>query len=146
MKQIRTSARAILYQDGKLLVVRYQDDAGPWYVVPGGGQRHGEALTDALVREVAEETGLSVQVGGLQFVRECVASPGAIGLPPGFHQVEFFFACEIIGESDLQREWDPGQEGVERCSPDELRSRRFYPPALLDAIEEQREFGYLGVV
>jgi len=143
---MQTSARAIIFRDDSLLVVRYRDECGDWYAVPGGAQRHGEGLVAAVVREVAEETGLLVRVGPLRFVRECIAAPGARALPPDFHQVEFYFTCEIDGSLGLAGEPDPGQVEVEWCTLAELRGRCFFPPALLDALERGEEFGYLGVV
>ena len=97
MAQIRTSARALIQRDGLLLVVRYRDGRGDWYTLPGGGQRHGEGLQAALVREIAEETGARVRVGPLRFVGECIAGPDSRALPLDFHQVELFFSCEVIG-------------------------------------------------
>jgi hypothetical protein len=95
---------------------------------------------------VGEETGLHVRVGPLRFVRECVAGPDARSLPPDFHQVEFYFTCEIVGHGGAGAEPDQGQVGAEWCTVRELRGRCFFPPALLDALEAGREFGYLGVV
>jgi 8-oxo-dGTP diphosphatase len=143
---VRTSARAIIERDGALLVVRYRDEQGDWYVLPGGGQRHGEDLEAAVVREVAEETGLKVRAGSLRFVRETVATPESRALPPGFHQVEFYFDCEIVSAGHCPTELDPGQVDARWHTPAELRSRCFFPQALLDAITQGTEFGYLGVV
>ncbi|MCX5731000.1 MAG: NUDIX domain-containing protein [Deltaproteobacteria bacterium] len=53
-------------RDGRILLLqRSQDstlDPGLWEL-PGGKMDHGEVLTDALAREVAEETGITVEVG-----------------------------------------------------------------------------------
>src|SRR5262245_38621477 len=143
---MQTSARAIIYRDDSLLVVRYRDECGDWYAVPGGRQRHGEGLVAAVAREVAEETGLLIRVGPLRFVRECIAGPGARSLPPDFHQVEFYFTCALVGPGGAASAPDPGQVDAEWCTIAELRSRCFFPPALLDALERGEEFGYLGVV
>jgi ADP-ribose pyrophosphatase YjhB (NUDIX family) len=143
---MRTAARAIIVRDESLLVVRYHDAQGDWYTLPGGAQRPGEGLTVALAREVAEETGLCIQVGPLRFVRECIAAHGARGLPPGFHQVELYFACVDLGPGGATTAPDPGQVGVEWCRLEQLRSRCFFPRALLDALERGEAFGYLGVV
>ena len=97
MNYVRTSARAIIQRGDELLVVRYEDEEGSWYVLPGGGQHHGESLESALLREVEEETGARIRVGPLRFVRECVAGPGGgRSMPAGFHQVELVFSCELV--------------------------------------------------
>jgi 8-oxo-dGTP diphosphatase len=43
---------------GRTLLLREKD--GSWEI-PGGGLEHGEDVLEALVREIAEETGLSVE-------------------------------------------------------------------------------------
>ena len=63
----RTAAYAVVTDPGgAVLLVRASprsDYAGRWFL-PGGGVGHGEAPDDAVVREVAEETGLEVRVTG----------------------------------------------------------------------------------
>ena len=67
MSSIRTSAKAIIVQGDCLLLVRYRDENGDWYILPGGGQKHGEPLAEALQRECQEEIGTTVQMGELKF-------------------------------------------------------------------------------
>lgn len=59
MYSIRTAARAIIRRGDELLVIRYRDEQGEWFGLPGGGQQHGEGMPLTLVREVGEETGSS---------------------------------------------------------------------------------------
>ncbi|HZL88977.1 MAG TPA: NUDIX domain-containing protein [Pirellulaceae bacterium] len=146
MGSIRTSARAIIQRDGKLFVIRYRDGHGDFYALPGGAQRHGESLVDAVVREVAEETGAVIRAGGLRFVRECRGSPQSRSIPADLHQIELFFDCELVSLCGAAEVPDPGQDGCEWLTLAELRSRCFFPQALLDALESGREFGYLGMV
>src|SRR5262245_4885448 len=50
--------------DGRVLLVRLSAESlneGCW-MLPGGGIEHGEHPADAVVREIAEETGLRVEV------------------------------------------------------------------------------------
>lgn len=143
---IRTSARALIRRGDELLVVRYLDEQGPWYVLPGGGQHHQESLTAALQREVEEETGARVRVGPLRFVRECVAGPGSRGVPPNFHQVELVFVCELLTAATGGTGPDPSQTSVEWQSIDVLRRASFFPQALLDALDDGEDVAYLGVV
>ncbi|NLT57118.1 MAG: NUDIX domain-containing protein [Actinomycetales bacterium] len=56
--------------DGAVLLVRASrrsDFAGHWFL-PGGGVRHGEDPQETVVREVAEETGIGLEVAGLRGV------------------------------------------------------------------------------
>mgnify|MGYP001246774977 FL=1 len=55
MRHIRTAARALIILDKKVLTIKMCDKTGIFYILPGGGQRHGESLTDALIRECLEE-------------------------------------------------------------------------------------------
>ena len=146
MNYIRTSALAIIQRGDELLVVRYEDEKGPWYVLPGGGQHHGESLEAALLREVEEETGARITVGPLRFVRESVAGPGGgRSMPPGFHQVELVFACELVTQPVGGSVPDPTQVSVEWRSASELHLC-FFPQALLGALQSKQPLAYLGIV
>ena len=63
---MRLSSKAFLLDpDGRLLLLDSTDPAEPgssWWELPGGGVEDGEDEVAALVREVLEETGLSVRV------------------------------------------------------------------------------------
>lgn len=57
--------------DGRLLVVRRgRGTAQGQWALPGGRVEPGESLAEAVVRELAEETGLSVEVGALCGIAE----------------------------------------------------------------------------
>jgi len=62
----------ILERDGALLLVasRYPNHPQPLWNLPGGRQRDGELLEEALRREFREETGLAIEVRGLRYVSE----------------------------------------------------------------------------
>jgi ADP-ribose pyrophosphatase YjhB (NUDIX family) len=64
---------AIVVHDGRLLMVRRgREPARGLWTVPGGRVEFGEYITDALRREVEEETGLQVDVGDLLGIFEVI--------------------------------------------------------------------------
>ncbi len=145
MLHVATAARAIIQRDGKLLVIRYRDEHGDFYAMPGGEQRHGESLAEAVIREVAEETGAIVLAGKLRFVRECRGSPESRSLPVDWHSVELFFDCELIRQDGQPTLLDPGQADSLWLTPNELRQRCFFPMAILDSLDRHDPLIYLGM-
>jgi TDG/mug DNA glycosylase family protein len=63
----RTAVRALLVDDGgRVLLFRYGDEYGSWWIAPGGGQEPGEDDAETLRRELWEECGLrDVAIGPL---------------------------------------------------------------------------------
>ena len=57
---------AVIVHEGRLLTVRRGSPPGRGrWTIPGGRVERGEPVVDAVAREVAEETGLTVAVGAL---------------------------------------------------------------------------------
>lgn len=69
---IRNSVKAIIIKDNKILTMKGKDDDGFYYLLPGGGQNHGETMVEALKRECLEEIGCNVEVLHLQIIREYI--------------------------------------------------------------------------
>jgi len=61
-KSTRPRACAAIIRDGKILMVRHQNNERSYWTLPGGGVIEGESLEQAVVREVLEETCLDVKV------------------------------------------------------------------------------------
>ena len=91
-RQIRTSAKAVILQNGKLLAIKLNDGKEEWYILPGGGQDSEEVLPQTVEREVREETGIEVQCKDLLFVIEGVHGES-------FHRIDLVFLCDGLGEA-----------------------------------------------
>jgi ADP-ribose pyrophosphatase YjhB (NUDIX family) len=57
---------AVLFREAKVLLIRRskEPDAGRWSL-PAGKIEAGESINDAAIRELAEETGISADAGGV---------------------------------------------------------------------------------
>lgn len=101
----RLAVRAlILHRDHLLLVNAYPGGQSDLWCAPGGGVEPGTSLPENLIREVHEETGLTVTVGDPALVNE-FHDPAS-----GFHQVDVYFRCTITA-GQISTAWrDP--EGI----------------------------------
>ena len=127
---IRLAVRALILDAGRLLVVNaYPGGTSDLWCAPGGGADAHMSLPDNLVREIREETGLSVAVGNPALVNE-FHDPAA-----GFHQVDVYFRCRILS-GRLDDAWcDPEGIVTQRrfVTRDELAGLRHKPDSLATA-------------
>ena len=153
-RRIRTSAKAVVVVEGRILVTRNRtpdDEGSDWFIFPGGGQRPGETLHDTVVREVREETGIEVLPARLLWVRELNVQP----MPdwpfdPRDQPLEFMFASTLVADHGDAHEADQFQVGVEWLPVADLAARRFYPASTLPHLGTYLANGdsgpvYLGV-
>jgi ADP-ribose pyrophosphatase YjhB (NUDIX family) len=92
----KIDARAAIFQGEKILLVK-EDlfDAGRW-TLPGGWVDVGEPPSQAIKREVFEETGYQTRVEKLVAVYD--RNHPRHGHPPFIHHVyKLFFQCELLG-------------------------------------------------
>ena len=127
---IRTAARAIVICDGRLLAVKMKDKRGIYYILPGGGQKHGETLHETLLRECKEEVGVEVKIGELLYTREYIGKNHDFNpRHKHFHQLEHVFRCEIDDPHAICRgnEMDNLQVGVAWLDLAHLDAVALYP-------------------
>lgn len=60
-KSIEFAVKAIILKDGRFLALHRSDAKGSWFDLPGGRMEFGESAEETVIREVREETGLTIE-------------------------------------------------------------------------------------
>lgn len=98
------AARAIIIENGNLLVMKRMKYGAEYYTLVGGRLNEQENATDALVREVMEETGLRVVSARLVFYEEHKAP----------HNEQYVYLCEIAPHSDIALQETSEEAGMNK--------------------------------
>lgn len=122
---------AVVYRDGKFLLVEEETDAGLAFNQPAGHLEQGEALVDAVVREALEETAYHFRPTHL------------VGVYNWRHPAKdvtylrFAFAGELRG-FDADRQLDDGIVAARWLTLDEVRATqdRHRSPLILRCCED----------
>lgn len=152
MQTIRSAARALIIHDHRVLFVEMRNDAGAFYILPGGGQVHGEPLSETVKRECAEELGVAVSVGSLCYTREYIGKHHDFDSRHAhFHQIEHVFFCYLEQEQSLGKghSLDKKQVGYQWIAIDALDEYRVLPKTLVGLLQSKNlnlENPYLGDV
>ena len=145
--QIRNAAKAIIIEEGKVLLIKNKGN-GIYYTFPGGGQEHNESLEEALKRECLEEIGAEVEVMDLLYITEYMADRHQESIhETGFHQMDLFFSCVLVSGFKQAVEMDDTQVGFEWIDLNQINEITLYPLAIRDQMVSRDEDKlYLGVV
>jgi mutator protein MutT len=121
---------AVLIHDGKVLLIRRGKEPlrGRW-VVPGGTVELGETLEQAVVREVREETGLTVRPREILTVFDRIEREAGV---VRYHFVIVDFQCDFVSGT-LQAGSDAADAAL--VSPTDLPSYDL-PPKALEVVQD----------
>ncbi len=90
----KVDVRGVVFRDGRILLVKEHADGG--WTLPGGWADANESPSEAVVREVREESGFDTRAVRLLALYD--RDRQAPSVPPyPFHIYKAFFLCEIIG-------------------------------------------------
>ncbi len=92
---LRLTVRALIVQADKLFLV--SNDGHFWYT-PGGGIEANETLPECAIREVKEETGISIQVNDVIYVYDF------FDIKNELHKVEIYFTTQIKSNR-IPKDW-----------------------------------------
>lgn len=90
----KVDVRGVVFQDEKILLVREIADAGRW-TLPGGWADVNDTPTQAVIREVEEESGFKTKVVKLLAVYDREQQKHTPSFPYSVYKL--FFHCQIIG-------------------------------------------------
>ena len=154
--RVRVRVGALVFDDdaapGAVLLAQHDGLWGPdpFWTPPGGGVEFGEGLAEALRREVAEETGVDVEVGPVRYALDFVRPP--------LHAVSFYLSCRTadLGAARLGTDPELGDRQMLRdlrlVPFDELAALTVYPAPLAARLAADARAGfpegtvYLGTV
>ena len=123
----RVRVAALILLDGKVVLVRHRALNSSYHLLPGGGVDYRETLESALVREVAEETGLQVEVGRPLLINDTIDPAGCR------HVVNITFFATVIGGEITESPQDRRVEAADLCDVGALAGLDLRPP-LAEAI------------
>jgi ADP-ribose pyrophosphatase YjhB (NUDIX family) len=89
----KVDVRGAVFRDDRILLVREKIDGG--WTLPGGWADPCQSPSEAVAREVFEESGFEVRVVKLAAVYDRSKHPHLPPMP--FHLYKLFFLCEITG-------------------------------------------------
>jgi ADP-ribose pyrophosphatase YjhB (NUDIX family) len=95
-----TAARAIIIEDGKLLVMHRNKSGSEYFTLVGGRVNEGEVPEQTVVREVREETGLEVVSAKQVFIEDHRAP----------YNVQYIYVCEVAPHGPVAVQ-DTSEEG-----------------------------------
>jgi ADP-ribose pyrophosphatase YjhB (NUDIX family) len=112
----KVDVRAAVFREGKILLVKEVND-GRWSM-PGGWADVGDTPTEAILREVREESGFDVRVVNLIGIYDANRVPDK-EMMPFYHAYKLLFLCEIEGgEARTSHETpDVGFFGIDEIPP-----------------------------
>ncbi len=113
---------ALMLMDGKVVLARHRAGDAVYHLLPGGGVDYRETIEAALLREIAEETGLQARLVRPLLINDTIDPDGAR------HLVNLTFLAEVAGGTITDEPDDDRVEAIDLVDPADLTSLDLRPP------------------
>lgn len=134
----KVDVRGAVFRDDRILLVREKLDGG--WTLPGGWADPCQTPSEAVVREIFEESGFEARVTKLAAVCDRSKHPHRPLMP--FHIYKLFFLCEITGGAPAESHETTGVEFfAESEVPEQLSISRTLPFQIVRMFEHHRDPG-----
>ncbi len=125
-KPRRISAGGLVFKGNEVLLVRYQDQSGVTFLVgPGGGLEDDENVVQAVIREVWEETGVTVEPKRVVAIEDLQSER--------VKTIKVWLVCEVVA-GEVQRTVGADMEGITAAgwfTRDQLAGEIVFPSFLM---------------
>ena len=137
---IRSTVKAIIIKDDKILINRCRDEKhGDYFSLVGGGQNQYETLHETVVRECLEETGYTVQPIKFAALCESIFTNEQFRSknPEHTHRMYHVFICEILDKKRIiPTGKDSQQTDSEWVDINTVKNIRLFPKIVRDNIRD----------
>lgn len=135
---IRNAAKALIIDDGKILLNQCEDvNHKIYYTMPGGGQVPYETMEEAVKRECFEETGYRVMPVRFAALYEEIVTDAALQkqYPDYTHKIYHIFLCALADH----RAYDPTEKDSSQITSqwiqiEKIESLNFHPRVIKENI------------
>lgn len=133
-EKTRTACRGIIVDESKMLL-SYETKTDQW-MIPGGGKEGNESDRECCIREIAEETGMLVDVSDCQLEIDEYYED--------WKWVNLYFIGKVVGQTEIQQTEHEREVGmVPRWAPIEEMKRIFSEHQSYADTDEMRRGMYL---
>ncbi|MFF2050856.1 NUDIX hydrolase [Leifsonia sp. NPDC058194] len=122
---IRVAAYGVIVDNGRILLAHWNEGGRSGWTLPGGGIDPGEDPVDAVVREIAEETGYTAEAGDLLGIDSKVVPAEQRFTPDSgpLHALRIIYRASVVG-GKLTNELDGSTDEAAWFRLDAIPNRR----------------------
>ena len=137
---VRVRVGGIIISNGEVLLIAHKKENDIYWLLPGGGVDYGESLSEALMREFAEELNIEITVNDLALISDSIAPMGER------HIINIFFLCEY-SKGDFMLGDEIRLHDFKFFKREEISNIKLFPPIndeLISIMDSGAKMKYIG--